>query len=158
MRAPRLVVPLSLWAALIVVVAPFSLRGVYDSVVGSFYGQSMPGHPPTSVAEVNPYLETHRRFKRCSTTCDQSAVVQGPPQTEGMVDGTSVVDSSTADGCTKLTVTCTGIDPDGYTQLSVALPGGMGQVGLEPGIGPLVMTYECGDDGQWLLQNNPVAG
>ncbi|KAH7684650.1 hypothetical protein AAVH_40842, partial [Aphelenchoides avenae] len=154
----RLVVPLLLWAALIVAVAPFSLRGAYDSLFGGFLGQTEPGEPPSSAAVVNPDLEAHRRFKRCSTTCDQSAVVQGLPRSLGMVQGASSVDSSTTDGCTKLTITCTGLGANGYTQLSVAVPDGVEQVNVQSGAGPLVMSYECGDDGQWTRQERPVAG
>ncbi|KAH7708666.1 hypothetical protein AAVH_24070 [Aphelenchoides avenae] len=152
MRARRLVLPLTLWAALIVAVAPFSLRGVYDNLFQGFLGQSEPEQPPTSAAVENPYLEAHSRFKRCATTCDQSIVVQGPPTLEGTVDGIYRVFSSTTNGCTTLRITCTGLDPHGMTVLSVALPDDIGIFGFVVGAGPIVMNYECGDDGKWMIR------
>ncbi|KAH7714177.1 hypothetical protein AAVH_18478 [Aphelenchoides avenae] len=94
----------------------------------------------------------------CSNTCDPSTVFGGRVQTRGMVAGTASVAVNMSDGCATITIKCSGLVPNGYTHLAVALAGGVGEIDFQPGVGPLVMSYECGYDGNWTLRGFPIGG
>ncbi|KAI1730877.1 adhesion G protein-coupled receptor B3 [Ditylenchus destructor] len=104
------------------------------------------------------------RDKRCSTTCSP-LIANGPPVTDGLVQGTLTQTDDNSHGCSKKTLTCTGLDDDtenAYTSLSVYMEGdssdtsGLSVYDFIKGSGPIELDVECDDNGSWSVNGMKI--